>query len=236
MSEVSVEASGETVGEAKWSALRELERKRPGLDKAAVRFQVVSEGERGLLGVGYEPARVVASVEDARSDDQSLGAPRSEPEEGESEDATRLRDLVDRITRQIGVPCRIAIAETDEELRATCDAPELGMLIGKHGQTIDAIQYLASAVIYRGRYDERKRVVVDAAGYRARRQTALDALALRLAEQALATGLRVELEPMTAVERKIVHERLKDDPEIETLSEGTEPNRYVVIVPRKISV
>ena len=234
MSEVSVEASGETVGEAKWSALRELERKRPGLDKAAVRFQVVSEGERGLLGVGYEPARVVASVEDdglAAED-----APRSEPEEGESEDAARLRDLVDRITRQIGVPSRIAIAETDEELRATCDAPELGMLIGKHGQTIDAIQYLASAVLYRGRYDDRKRVVVDAAGYRARRQSALDALALRLAEQASATGLRVELEPMTAVERKIVHERLKDDPEIETLSEGTEPNRYVVIVPRDVAV
>ena len=235
MSEVSVEASGETVGEAKWSALRELERKRPGLDKTAVRFQVVSEGERGLLGVGYEPARVVASVEDdglVAADD----VPRSEPVEGESEDAARLRDLVDRITRQIGVPCRIAIAETDEKLRATCDAPELGMLIGKHGQTIDAIQYLASAVLFRGRYDDRKRVVVDAAGYRARRQTALDALALRLAEQALATGQRVELEPMTAVERKIVHERLKDDPELETLSEGTEPNRYVVIVPRNVSV
>ena len=235
MSEVSVEASGETVGEAKWSALRELERKRPGLDKTAVRFQVVSEGERGLLGVGYEPARVVASVEDdglVAADD----VPRSEPVEGESEDAARLRDLVDRITRQIGVPCRIAIAETDEELRATCDAPELGMLIGKHGQTIDAIQYLASAVLFRGRYDDRKRVVVDAAGYRARRQTALDALALRLAEQALATGQRVVLEPMTAVERKIVHERLKDDPELETLSEGTEPNRYVVIVPRNVSV
>src|SRR5687767_9135089 len=114
MSEVSVEASGETVGEAKWSALRELERKRPGLDKTTVRFQVVSEGERGLLGVGYEPARVVASVED---DDlvAAEDAPRSEPVEGESEDAARLRDLVDRITRQIGVPCRIAIAETDEE-------------------------------------------------------------------------------------------------------------------------
>jgi spoIIIJ-associated protein len=234
MTEVSVEATGETVGEAKWSALRDLERKRPGLDKAAVRFQVVSEGERGLLGVGYEPARVVASVED-----DGLGsepAPLSTPAEGESEDGARLRDLVDRITRELGVHCRVAIAETDEELRATCDGPDLGMLIGKHGQTIDAIQYLASAVLYRGRYDERKRIVVDAAGYRARRQSALDALALRLAEQASATGERVQLEPMTAVERKIVHERLKDDPEVETLSEGTEPNRYVVIIPRGFAI
>jgi spoIIIJ-associated protein len=77
---------------------------------------------------------------------------------------------------------------------------------------------------------------VDAAGYRDRRQATLDALALRMAEQASATGQRVELEPMTAVERKIVHEKLKEDPEVETVSEGTEPNRYVVIVPRGISV
>jgi spoIIIJ-associated protein len=148
----------------------------------------------------------------------------------------RLRELVRRVTAEIGVPCRIEIAESDEEIRATCDGPELGMLIGKHGQTIDAIQYLANAIVYRGRYEERKRIVVDAAGYRARRQTSLDALALRLAEQASATGRRVELEPMTAVERKIVHEKLKDDPEVETTSEGTEPNRFVVIMPRNVSV
>jgi len=235
MTEISVEASGETVGEAKWAALRDLERKRPGLDKAAVRFQVVSEGERGLLGVGYEPARVLASIED---DGVLAPAPAlpSAPSAGESEDGSRLRELVDRITAEIGVQCSIEISETDEEIRATCEGSELGMLIGKHGQTIDAIQYLANATVYRGRYEERKRIVVDAAGYRARRQTTLDALALRLAEQAAATGQRVELEPMTAVERKIVHERLKDDPEIETLSEGTEPNRYVVILPRGFDV
>jgi spoIIIJ-associated protein len=235
MTEVSVESTGETVGEAKWAALRELERKRPGLDKAAVRFQVVSEGERGLLGVGYEPARVVASIEDTGEEPYSPAAPAA-PADDESEDGARLRDLVQRVTAEIGVPCRIEIAETEEEIRATCDGPDLGMLIGKHGQTIDAIQYLANAIVYRGRYEERKRIVVDAAGYRARRQTSLDALALRLAEQASATGRRIELEPMTAVERKIVHEKLKDDPEIETLSEGTEPNRYVVIVPRGFDV
>jgi spoIIIJ-associated protein len=175
---------------------------------------------------------VVASIED-----DGLGAAEpTAPAGDESEDGERLRELVLRVTAEIGVPCRIEIAETEEEIRATCDGPDLGMLIGKHGQTIDAIQYLANAIVYRGRYEERKRIVVDAAGYRARRQTSLDALALRLAEQASATGRRVELEPMTAVERKIVHEKLKDDPEIETLSEGTEPNRYVVIVPRGIDV
>jgi spoIIIJ-associated protein len=229
--EVSVEASGETVGEAKWAALRELERRRPGLDKSSVRFQVVSEGERGLLGVGYEPARVVASCDD----DGSAAAPVGGPRDGESEDAALLREIVERIAAEIDARCSVQIEESDEELRVTCVGGDLGPLIGKHGQTIDAIQYLANAILFRDR-DDRKPVVVDAAGYRARRQTTLDAIALRAAERASATGQRVELEPMTAVERKIVHERLKDDPEVETTSEGTEPNRYVVVLPRAISV
>ena len=235
MSEVTVEMTGETVGEAKWAALRELERMRPGLNKESVRFQVVTEGERGLLGVGYEPARVVASVE--AGDVPPTPEPfTSEPRDGESEDAARLREVVERIVRESGVQCTVEIEEGDEEIRVVCDGTDLGMLIGRHGQTIDAIQYLANAIVFRGRYDERKPVTVDAAGYRERRQTTLDALALRMAEQASATGQRVELEPMTAVERKIVHEKLKDDPEVETASEGTEPNRFVVILPRNVPV
>ena len=235
MSEVSVEMTGETVGEAKWAALRELERLRPGLDKDAVRFQVVTEGERGLLGVGYEPARVVASV-DAGEAPPALEPFASHAREGEGEDAARLREIVERIAHEIGVQCTIEIEEGEEEIRVVCEGNDLGMLIGRHGQTIDAIQYLANAIVFRGRYDERKPVIVDAAGYRGRRQVTLDALALRMAEQATATGQRVELEPMTAVERKIVHEKLKDDPEVETTSEGTEPNRFVVIFPRHVDV
>jgi spoIIIJ-associated protein len=231
VSDVSVEMTGETVGEAKWAALRELERLRPGLNRDAVRFQVVSEGERGLLGVGYEPARVVATVDEA-----DAPAPDEGPRADESDDAARLRELVERIAREIGVQCSVEIEETGEEIRVVCSGSDLGMLIGRHGQTIDAIQYLANAIIFRGRYDERKPVIVDAAGYRDRRRATLDALALRMAEQAAATGQRVELEPMTAVERKIVHEKLKDDPEVETESEGTEPNRFVVIYPRNVSV
>jgi spoIIIJ-associated protein len=235
VSELSVEMTGETVGEAKWAALRELERLRPGLDKAAVRFQVVTEGERGLLGVGYEPARVVASVEEADAPPRAEFE-RSEPRADESGDAARAREIVERIAHEIGVQCTVEIAEADEEIRVLCEGSDLGMLIGRHGQTIDAIQYLANAILFRGRQEERKPVVVDAAGYRGRRQATLDALALRVAEQASATGRRVELEPMTAVERKIVHEKLKDDPEVETTSEGTEPNRFVVVFPRHADV
>jgi spoIIIJ-associated protein len=223
---VQVEATGETVGEAKWAALRELERLRPGIDKAAVRFQVVSEGERGLLGVGYSPARVVASV-DAASE---LAAEPPEPVD-ESELAGDVRDVLEHVLAAIGVSAGIEIDEDDETVTATVVGRELGLVIGKHGQTIDAIQYLANAIVWRGRGDERKAVVVDAAGYRARREASLSALAKRSAERAVSSARSVELEPMTAVERKVVHVQLKDYPGVVTRSEGTEPNRFVVIDP-----
>ncbi len=227
---LSVESTGETVGEAKWAALRELERHAPGLDKSAVRFQVVSEGERGLLGVGYSPARVVATL--AEPPNEAPG-PQHVPHPGESEDAALVRELLERVAYEIGARCSVEIEETDEQIDATWIGPDLGLLIGHHGQTIDAVQYLANAIVLRRSTGEvRRRVVVDAAGYRGRRETTLQALAQRSAERASATGQRVALDPMTAVERKVVHEYLKEDPEVETASEGTEPNRYVVILPR----
>jgi spoIIIJ-associated protein len=225
--QVQIEATGETVGEAKWSALRELEKLHPGLDKAAVKFQVVSEGERGLLGVGYSPARVIAMVD---ADARATGFEEAEYAD-EGEFAAELRELLERIVRELGVHARLSIEEDDETLTAAFSGRDLGLLIGKHGQTIDAIQYLANAIVFRGRSDDRKAIVVDAAGYRERRKASLDALAVRSAERAVSSGERVELEPMTAVERKVVHLRLKEYPGVETSSEGTEPNRYVVITP-----
>jgi spoIIIJ-associated protein len=217
-----VETSGETVGEAKWAALRELEKLYPGLDKAAVRFQILSEGERGLLGVGFSPARVLASV-----DEESVEA--APVLEGELPDL--VRELLERITSALGLRCRIELAEEDGALLVSCAGSELGRLIGKHGQTIDAIQYVVNAIVSRRFGDERMPVVVDAAGYRARRRAALTALAQRSARKAVESGIPVGLEPMSAVERKIVHECLKDEPNVDTRSEGTEPQRYVIISP-----
>ena len=226
--DVSVEATGETVGEAKWAALRELDRLLPGLDKSTVRFEVISEGERGLLGVGYTPARVLAAAQG-----DPAAPPATAPAADESPEAAHVRELLERITSEIGARCSVQIAESDDELLAVCTGRELAVLIGHHGQTIDAIQYLLNAIVFRGQ-DERKPIVVDASGYRARRRAALQAIAQRSAERAAATGERVELEPMSAVERKVVHEYLKEDPEVETASEGTEPNRCVVIFPRRV--
>ena len=225
--ELQVEATGETVGEAKWSALRELERQRPGLDKSAVRFQVVSEGERGLLGVGFTPARVIATA----PVDAAATAPQDAAPVDESDLAAEARELVQRIVEGIGVNALVDVAEGAETITVSCTGPDLGMLIGRHGQTIDAIQYLANAAMYRGPDGERKEVVVDVVGYRARRRASLEVLAVCFVERALADGESVELDSMTAVERKVVHIRLKEFDGVETTSEGTEPNRFVIIRP-----
>jgi spoIIIJ-associated protein len=221
--EVSVEATGETVGEAKWKALRDLGRIAPGLDKATVRFQVVSEGERGLLGVGYVPARVIASA--AASDEPS--SPEADPRDV-SETAARVRAVVERVVGAMGIGTRVDVRESEDEIFVTCVGGDVGLLIGKHGQTIDALQYVLNASVHRQGGEQS--VTVDAAGYRERRRATLEGIALRAADRAT-RGERVPLEPMTPVERKLVHERLKEVDGVETTSEGTEPNRYVVVFP-----
>jgi spoIIIJ-associated protein len=218
MTAVRVEATGETVGEAKWAALRELEQLVPGFDRESVRFQVVTEGERGLLGVGFTPAQVVAEV--TAPEDSSDASP----------EVSAAREFVQRIADAIGASVSATALERAGTVTVTCSGADLGLLIGKHGQTLDAIQYLANAVVRAegGEHD----VIVDAGGYRARRNASLQALATQSAQRATSTGARVALEPMTAVERKIIHEALKDDPGVQTMSEGTEPNRFVVVLPR----
>jgi spoIIIJ-associated protein len=220
--ELTVEATGETVGEAKWAALRELEQRYPALDKSAVRFEVVTEGERGLLGVGYAPARVVAHLPAAAAAAVDLD---------ESDRATDARLLLTRVLDALGVEGRIDVDESDETITLTSSGADVALLIGRHGQTIDAVQYLMNAISHRAYGDERKEVIVDAAGYRERRRATLEALAVRTAQQVQTSGERVELDPMTAVERKVVHLKLKEIDGVETTSEGTEPNRYVVVLP-----
>ena len=220
--ELTVEATGETVGEAKWAALRELEQRYPALDKAAVHFEVVTEGERGLLGVGYSPARVVAHLPADAAEAIELD---------ESDLATEARLLLTRVVDVLGVDGRVDVHEDDGAITLTCSGADVALLIGRHGQTIDAVQYLMNAISHRTHGDERKEVIVDAAGYRDRRRVTLESLAVRTAQQVTTSGERVELDPMTAVERKVVHLKLKEFDGVETASEGTEPNRYVVVLP-----
>ena len=223
--DLTVEATGETVGEAKWAALRELERAHPALDKAAVRFEVVSEGERGLLGVGYEPARVLAHLP---AEAAAAAAVAEEEDEGQAAEARRL---VSRIVTELGIEASLDVDEGKDTITVTVSGGDVALLIGRHGQTIDAVQYLLNVIAYRAYGEAKKDVVVDAAGYRERRRATLETLADEIADRVRESGEAEELEPMTSVERKVVHLRLKDAAGVATASEGTEPNRYVVVLP-----
>jgi spoIIIJ-associated protein len=145
--------------------------------------------------------------------------------------AERAQELVEGVLDELDLDGDVVVEEDDDRILLTVEGgDDYGLLIGKRGQTIDALQLLCYQAAFRG-MRERKRVVVDAAGYRERRRATLETLAVRTAREVLDTGRRAELEPMTAVERKVVHLRLKEYEGVETTSEGTEPNRYVVVLP-----
>jgi spoIIIJ-associated protein len=228
---VRVEATGETVGEARWAALHELERRYPALDRDQVEFVVVSEGQRGLLGVGYEPARVIAALAtEPPAAALPTPGPAPAPDPDDSETAALVRDLLIRVVDGLGIDADIDIDEIEGEITGTVSGGDLGLLIGRHGQTIDAIQYLANAIVHR-RQPDPVDVVIDAEGYRERRRRALCGVADRAVVDVRRDGRPVPLEPMTSVERKIVHLHLKEVAGVATSSEGVEPNRHVIVLP-----
>jgi spoIIIJ-associated protein len=216
--DLSVEASGETLGEAKWAAMKQLEPRFPGITADCVRFEVVEEPEAG------GGARVRGEVDEEAWRDAAEVIPE-EPVE-------RVRAVVARVVHALGLRATVDVEENEDEIRATVNGDELGLLIGKHGSTIDAVQHLAFRAAFRGR-ETRKQVTVDAAGYRERRETALHRMADRAAAEALRYDREVELEPMRAPERKIVHTYLSDRSDVETHSEGDEPDRRLVISPAR---
>jgi spoIIIJ-associated protein len=134
------------------------------------------------------------------------------------------------VVHSLGLRGSVDIDETDEEIRATVNGDDLGLLIGKHGLTIDAIQHLAFRAAFRG-LEDRKQVTIDAAGYRERRESALHRMADRAVTDALQFNRPVELEPMRAPERKLVHLYLRERTVVDTHSEGDEPERRLVVTP-----
>ena len=143
---------------------------------------------------------------------------------------SRVHELLERIVDAVGVDATVHVEEDAEEVRAQLEGEDLGLIIGRHGQVIDAIQHIAYRIAGRGTTN-RKRVVVDAAGYRERRAVALRAAADQAAEAAVHDRRPVTLEAMTALERKVVHEHLKTRHDVETYSEGEEPDRRLVVAP-----
>jgi spoIIIJ-associated protein len=147
--------------------------------------------------------------------------------------AERVRELLERVNQALELEADVEIVDDGERIVGTLHGDDMGLFIGRHGQTIDAVQHLAFKIANRdaGR-DEAVRVTVDAAGYRERREEMLHRQADQAALRAARSGRPVALDAMSATERKVVHEHLKDRDDVETYSEGTEPNRHLVVAPR----
>ncbi|MCW2967124.1 MAG: single-stranded nucleic acid binding domain protein [Solirubrobacteraceae bacterium] len=152
-----------------------------------------------------------------------------------SEAADRVRELVELVVDALDLGAAVRVEETGEAIAATVEGEDLGLFIGRHGQTIEAVQHLAQRVVYKDQPHDgpRLRIVVDAAGYRARRQEALEGEAADAADEAIRFGRPVALDAMNATERRIVHEYLRDRDDVETHSEGEEPDRHLVVEPVK---
>jgi len=198
-----LEMSGKTIDEAKDAAIKAL-----GADRSEVEFEILEVGSKGIFGIGAKPAVVRATR-------------RFDPEK-----------IALSFIKQMGATMNLPItaeAQTDERhLNITLAGPNMGILIGKRGQTLDAIQYLVSLAVNKGTAPYIS-VVVDAESYRLRRRENLEQLALNLAKKAKATRKPVTLEPMNTAERRIIHAILQNDKSISTYSEGKEPYRSIVI-------
>jgi spoIIIJ-associated protein len=204
-----IEKTGKTVEEALEAALAEL-----GVDRDQVEYKVVEAPSKALFGLlGGREAKVEVVLKKVNPVDTA-------------------RAFLEKVTRAMGLAVSMSVSEDEDCITINLHGEDLGLLIGKHGQTLDALQYLMNLVAQRDARD-RLRIVLDIEDYRKRRAETLEQLALRLADRAKRSGERVVLEPMTPHERKIIHMSLQSDSRIETFSEGQEPFRRVVITVRK---
>ena len=151
-------------------------------------------------------------------------------QDNDLEPAEALEDLLEEIVEDLQIDARVEVEERGGVLTGRLDGDNVGLFIGRHGQTIDAVQHLAQRIVF-PEGPSPVRVVIDANGYRERRAEALRAEADDAADQAVSTGRSVELDSMPASERRIVHEYLREREDVETHSEGDEPDRYLVISP-----
>jgi len=216
-------AGGATIEEAKSTALDQLRKIVPYVNPADVEYVIVDEGSKGgFFGRGKMLAQVEARLR-----------PSEERVEADlPEGAETLRDFIQNTVDLMGIEAHVGASESVEGMRAEISGDDLGLLIGRHGATIDALQYIA-AIVVNGDRRERRQVIVDAEGYRDRRAAALTALADRTAQKVAREAMSIALKPMSAAERKVIHLHLKDNPRVETVSEGNEPFRAVVVSPRQ---
>ena len=203
----TIEVKADSIDEAVKKALVELEAERDD-----VSVEVVQKPKSGFLGIGREPAIVRVSYETSPAD--------------------TARSFLSGLLERFGTPAEIrtTVDQEDHIIHIELSGDNMGTVIGRRGDTLDAIQYLTSIVANREE-DERWRITVDTENYRKKRETALQALAEKTAQKALKYKKPVALEPMNPHERRIIHSSLQECKGVTTYSTGTEPNRRVIVAP-----
>lgn len=213
----SVEASGNTIEEATEKALAQL-----GASREEVEIQILSQGGRRLLGLGTQEARVRVTLR---------------PPKPEEEVTLVAKEVLERLLAGMGIEAQVRLRPTDlsegpNPIVLDITGENLGILIGRRGETLLALQYITRLIVNR-RLHQWAEIIVDVEGYKKRRESSLTQLALRMADRATLLGQAVSLEPMPAHERRIIHLALRDHEKVTTESVGEGDLRKVVIFPRE---
>jgi len=201
----TIEMTGKTVEDAVKNALNELK-----VTEDKIEYEVLEEGSKGLFKIiGAKPAKISVKVK----------------RDYIFEAKTFLRDVLN----SMGIKAEIRIKEENEAVKITLTGPDMGILIGYRGETLDSLQYLVSLVVNKGHETAYKRVVLDTENYRSKREETLKRLAQKVAGTVRRNGKLIRLEPMNPYERRIIHSTLQEDRFVQTYSEGDEPYRRVVV-------
>lgn len=231
---------GKNVKEAEIDALEKLEEITGALMPDDVEYEVISGGSKGFLGMGSAMAQVEARVkgygeEETSASDSAVAEVKEEVASQEEPSVpfspiaeARLKELLENVAAGLGLEATVKITDRGEEVVADLVGDDLGLFIGRHGSTMDAVQYLANITVFRG-LEDRKRIIVDAEEYRERREEVLRSLADRAASDVMKGKGEYEMKPMSAAERRIVHMHLQERSGIETSSDGREPFRRVIV-------
>lgn len=199
-----IEMTGRTVEEALKVALNDL-----NVTEDKVEVEVLDSGKKGFFNIGSRPAKIKVTVK----------------RDYIYEAKAFLRDVLNCMK----VKAEIRTKEEGNLIKVSLTGPDMGILIGYRGETLDSLQYLISLVVNKGHDGEYKRVILDTENYRLKREETLKRLARRIADKVRKTGRAVKLEPMNPYERRIIHSALQDDVLVDTYSEGEEPHRRVVV-------
>ena len=240
-----IDVTGKTEEEAIRAALSQL-----GLERDDVSVEILERSKSGFLGIGSSPAKVRVSYELDVAEEPEVpqakpaekkteekkpeGKPEPAPEQpaapvSETEDADRIRAFLTGLLEHMDCRAQVKVYEEEKNrYKVILEGQRLGALIGRRGETLDAIQQLTNYAVNSGR-DKRVRIHVDAENYRAKREQSLESLANKVAGKVLKYRRSVTLEPMNAYERHVIHAALQDKEGVTTYSIGTEPNRRVVV-------